>query len=133
MHRIVKHHRHLSIALGVVLIPIAAFAAMGVTTQPNGLVSCTIRTSQSGGQIMLNAETSSARAVNGSYSFHVSSADSSNGTNIDQNGTFSATPSRPASLGSVMLNASGDTYRATLDIIVDQQKTSCSKHIGGGI
>lgn len=138
MHRqavnsIVKHHRRLSIALGVALVPMAAFAAMGLTTQPDGLVTCDIRTSQSGDQIMLNAETSAERNVNGSYSFRVSGTGSSNGTTINQSGAFVATPSQPATLGSVMLNAKGASYRATLDITVDQQKTSCSKRIGGSI
>jgi hypothetical protein len=130
MHSIVKNHRHLAIALGLVLLPIGAFATMGTTNQTSGPVSCDIRTSQSGGQITLNALASTDSDINGNYAFRVTSTDSSNGTNINQSGTFSATSSKPAMLGSVMLGANGAAYKATLDITVDKQKISCSKRIG---
>lgn len=130
MQSIVKHHRHLAIAMGVVLLPIAAFATMGTASQPNGTVSCDIRTSQSSGQVTLNAVAQAATSVNGNYTFHVSSTGGSNGTNIDQSGSFSATPGKPATLGTVMLDARGTTYKATLDITVDKQKISCTKRIG---
>lgn len=132
MHSIVKNHRHLAIALGVVVLPIAAFAAMSTSRLPTGPVSCDIRTSQSGGQITLNAVALADRSVNGNYAFRVRSVDSFNGTNIDQSGPFSAGPSKPATLGSVMLGANGATYKATLDITANNQSISCSKRIGDG-
>lgn len=129
MHSIVKNHRHLAIATGVILLPIAAFATMGTATQSAGPVSCDIRTSQSGGQITLNALASTDRSVNGNYTFHVSSTGTLNGTNIDQSGAFNATPSKPATLGSVMLDGKGG-YKATLEVTVDKQTVSCTKRIG---
>ncbi|TWD51102.1 hypothetical protein FB480_10564 [Agrobacterium vitis] len=130
MQSIVKNHRHLAIAMGVVLLPIGAFATMGSGTQSAGPLSCDIRTSQSGGQITLNALASTDRSVNGNYTFHVSSTGASNGTNIDQSGAFSASPGKPATLGSVMLDASGATYKATLELTVDKKTVRCTKRIG---
>ncbi len=133
MYRIVENHRRLAIALGVLVVPITAYAAMSAATQPTGLLTCDIRASQSGGQVTLNPSVTTQNTANGSYAFKVNSVGASNGTNINQSGNFAAQPHQPVTLGSVMLDATGTVYQATLDIKTNSQKISCSKRIGSSI
>ncbi|MEF0941860.1 curli-like amyloid fiber formation chaperone CsgH [Rhizobium sp. BR 362] len=129
MPHVVNHPRRLIAAFALVLLPAGALAAMVATDQSGGGLRCEIRATPEAGMVTLEALARADKRVSGNYTFHVKSAGSAGGSNIDQSGAFDATPGRAVTLGSVSLRSKAGAYDATLDITAGDNTVRCARRI----
>ncbi|ALN73504.1 curli-like amyloid fiber formation chaperone CsgH [Aureimonas sp. AU20] len=123
--------RRAALALGLALLPAAAFAGMSGTVAPSGgPVRCEIRAVPQGGLLSLTALVETDKSVTGRYTLEVEGAGRGGGTQLSQGGPFTAGAGRAATLGSVTLTGKGALYDVSLDVTVNGRTVSCNERVG---
>lgn len=134
MLRFSSPSRRTLLALGLVLAPAAAWAAMSGSATTNGApVRCEIRATPQGGLLALEALVETDKSVSGRYSLEIEGSGSGGGTQLTQGGPFETKAGKTATLGSVTLSSKGALYDVSLDVTVAGKTISCNERVSGRI
>ncbi|MGJ3261860.1 MAG: curli-like amyloid fiber formation chaperone CsgH [Salinarimonas sp.] len=104
--------------------PLAASLGASAADEAHAGLTCEIRTSRSGGLLLLEPTVSSDTAMRGHYGFVVEGRGSGGRSDIEQGGAFAVSAGEPARLGSVALSPSA-AFEARLEIEADGVRTTC--------
>ncbi len=133
-------HRHIATRLlpllagaGAAIVAAGTVLADAATSPAADPLACEIRETTTGAMIALQPVVTAGSAVSGSYSFKVTSAGGSGGSDIRQGGDFSAGPQAETTLGRVMLGNTGQAYEARLTVRADGRTVECAGRVGGAV
>jgi len=134
MLRFPSPSRRALLALGLVLAPAAAWAAMSGSASSSGEpIRCEIRATPQGSLLSLEALVETDKSVSGRYSLEIEGSGSGGGAQLTQGGPFQTSAGKTATLGSVTLSSKGALYDVSLDVIVGGKTTSCNERVSGRI